>query len=243
MQQTSGPAPPTGYWTFYHAVASTQLAAWLPDSPATVLDLSSSAGNAAQIAALGHYVVRVVDSPSHAPAHKRVSIVVADSAWPTFLADQAVDAIVAERLSGFLATEAAIEDVARVMRPGGRLLLRVDSLLRGMATLAEQSCWAELSDVPSAEVVLVPSPDGTITRCFSPEQLHEALTGAGLDVEWIRPRTVLSPSIVERALQANPHALPELVRAELSLEPDRAGDTAGIHLVASARRPLLPPPV
>lgn len=238
MQQTSGPAPPPGYWTFYHAVASTQLAAWLPEHPATVLDLSGSASNSAQIAALGHHVIRVVDSPSHGPAHERVALVVADTTWPAFLADQAVDAVVAEQMSGFLATEAAIEDAARVMRPGGRLLLRVDSLVQGMSRLAEQSCWAELSDVPSAEVVLVPSPDGTITRCFSPEQLHEALVDAGLDVEWIRPRTVLSASIVERALRADPNALSRLVRTELSLEPDLAGEAAGIHLVASARRPL-----
>lgn len=242
VQRTSGPAALPGYPTFYHAVASTQLAAWLPERPATVLDVSSSADNAAQIAALGHTVIRVVDSPGHAPAHERVSIVVADSAWPSFLADRAVDAIVAERLSGFLATEAAIEDVARVLRPGGRLLLRVDSLVRGMSKLAEQSCWAQLSDVPSAEVVLVPAPDGTITRCFSPEQLHETLTEAGLEVEWIRPRTVLSPSTVEHALRANPHALPELVRTELSIEPDGAEEAAGMHLVASARRPVVPRP-
>lgn len=242
MQQTNEPAPLPGYWTFYHAVASTQLMAWLPERPAMVLDLSGSATNATRIADAGHYVIRVADRPDHEPVHRRVSVVVADGAWPAFLADAAVDAIVAEQLSGFLATEAAIEDVARVVRPGGRLLLRVDSLLRGLSRLAEQSCWAQLVDVPSAEVVLVPAPDGTISRCFSPEQLHEALTDAGLEVEWIRPRTVLSPSIVEAALRADPGALPRLVRTELSLEPGRTGETAGIHLVASARRPLASDP-
>ncbi|MQA83963.1 MAG: methyltransferase type 11 [Streptosporangiales bacterium] len=240
------------YWRFYNEVASAQLATWLPKLPGRVLDLSETHRFAAQVAASGHHVIRVVDevapetttgTDATGGAHRgrrdgQVSLVVADRAWPTFLGDESVDAVVAEQLSGCLATESVIEGVVRVMRPGGRLLLRVDSLILGMSRLAEQNCWAELSDVPSAEVVLVPSPDGTITRCFSPEQLDEALTEAGLEVEWIRPRTVLSPSIVESALQADPGALSQLVEAELELEPERTGETAGIHLVACARRPL-----
>ena len=38
----------------------------------------------------------------------------------------------------------------------------------GMAILAEQHRWAHLTDLPHAEVVLIPWPDGTITRCFGP---------------------------------------------------------------------------
>jgi hypothetical protein len=131
-------------------------------------------------------------------------------------------------------TESAVSEIARVLRPGGRVLLSVDSLTLGMALLAEQKRWAHLSDVPSAEVLLVPWPDGTITRCFWGDQLRELLSDAGLEVEWIRPRTALSPSTVEHVLTTTPRALSRLVRTELSA-PVR-DDSLGIHLLASARR-------
>jgi hypothetical protein len=106
----------------------------------------------------------------------------------------------------------------------------------GMAILAEQNCWAQLSDVPSAEVVLVPWPDGTITRCFWSEQLRELLAEAGLEVEWIRPRTTLSPSTVDHILANDPRGLARLVRTEMAAP---VGDeSVGIHLIASARRPM-----
>jgi hypothetical protein len=113
----------------------------------------------------------------------------------------------------------------------------VDSLIAGRARLADQERWAELADVPLADVVLVPGVDGTITRCFWPEELRTLLTDAGLEVEWVRPRTVLSAEAVERALSADPGQLGPLVRAEITLAQEREGDAHGVHLVASARRP------
>ncbi|XVQ12886.1 methyltransferase domain-containing protein [Spirillospora sp. CA-255316] len=162
--------------------------------------------------------------------------VIADSGALGFLTDACVDAVVAENrvLSRHLVTEAAVAEIARVLRPGGRVLLSVDSLTLGMALLAEQNCWAHLSDVPSAEVLLVPWPDGTMTRCFWAEQLRELLADAGLEVEWIRPRTVLSPSTVEHVLSSSPRALPRLVRTELNAPLN--DDSLGVHLLASARR-------
>ncbi|MGW4800109.1 class I SAM-dependent methyltransferase, partial [Nonomuraea sp. NPDC004297] len=85
-------------------------------------------------------------------------------------------------------------------------------------------------------VMLVPWPDGSITRCFSSGQLRELLIGAGLEVEWMRPRTVLSPSTVDHVLSSDARALNYLVRTELEAQPND-DDTVGIHLVASARRP------
>ncbi|MEU6039459.1 methyltransferase domain-containing protein [Actinomadura sp. NPDC047616] len=162
--------------------------------------------------------------------------VIADSGSLACLRDASVDAVVAEdrALSRHLVTESTVAEIARVLRPGGRVLLSVDSLTLGMALLAEQSRWAHLSDVPSAEVLLVPWPDGTITRCFWVDQLRELLTDAGLEVEWIRPRTALSPSTVEHVLAGTPRALARLVRTELSA-PVR-DDSLGVHLLASARR-------
>ncbi|WP_344589867.1 methyltransferase [Actinomadura vinacea] len=162
---------------------------------------------------------------------------IGDSGALGFLTDGCVDAVIAENrvLSRHLVTEAAVAEIARVLRPGGRVLLSVDSLTLGMALLAEQNCWAHLSDVPSAEVLLVPWPDGTITRCFWAEQLRELLADAGLEVEWIRPRTVLSPSTVEHVLSGSPRALPRLVRTELNAPLN--DDSLGVHLLASARRP------
>ena len=106
-----------------------------------------------------------------------------------------------------------------MLRPGGQLLACVDSLVLGMSILAEQHHWAELTDLPQAEVVLMPWPDGRITRCFGPEQLSDLLAEAGLEVSWIRPRTVLSPSMVDHVLRREPSAIMRLVRAELAARP------------------------
>ena len=70
-----------------------------------------------------------------------------------------------------------------MLRPGGQVLACVDSLTFGMAVLAEQHRWPHLVDVPNADVVLIPWPDGTITRCYGAEQLRELFTGGGLEVE------------------------------------------------------------
>ena len=66
-----------------------------------------------------------------------------------------------------------------MLRPGGRVLACVDSLMLGMAVLAEQHHWAHLVDLPHAEVVLVPWPDGTITRCYGLDQARELFAGRG----------------------------------------------------------------
>jgi len=229
------------YWTFYWAVAAAQLTRWLPRRPARILDVSGPRARCAQqAAAAGHKVIEVVDAahgqaePYHLAGGPRR--VVAETRTLGFLTDGSVDAVIAENrmLSRHLVTESTVSEIARVLTPGGRLLLSVDSLMLGMAILAEQNHWAQLSDVPSAEVVLVPWPDGTISRCFWADQLRELLADAGLEVEWIRSRTVLSPSTVDHVLSADPRALPRLVQTELTAP--LGDESVGIHLVASAKR-------
>jgi SAM-dependent methyltransferase len=232
------------YWTFYRAVADAQLTRWLPRRPSRVLDVSGGHGHSAgHAAAAGHAVLEVRDpehsgrpAPGAALEHRAGGTVpvIGDSGRLGYLADASVDAVIAENrvLSRHLATETTIAEIARVLRPGGRVLLCVDSLTLGMALLAERNYWAHLSDVPSAEVVLVPWPDGTITRSFSAHQLRELLADAGLEVEWIRPRTALSPSTVEHVLAESPRALPRLVRTELNAR--QSDESLGIHLLASA---------
>jgi SAM-dependent methyltransferase len=237
---------PTGhdssYWTFYWAVAAAQLARWLPRRPSRILDISGALGRcAAQAAAAGHTVVEVRERPLDRQRRSRgVLPVVADAASLGFLPKGCFDAVVAEgrMLSRHLVTEDVVTEIARVLRPGGRVLLSVDSLVLGMAVLAEQKRWAHLSDVPRSEVLLVPWPDGSITRCFGTEQLRELLADGGLELEWIRPRTALSPSTVEHVLGANPRALPRLVRAELTAPMGE--EPVGIHLLASAVKSASP---
>jgi hypothetical protein len=106
----------------------------------------------------------------------------------------------------------------------------------GLAHLASHGRWAELADVPAADVVLVPNDDGTMFRCFGPDELGQLLNAAGLDVEWIRPRTVLAEETVVRALQLDPAQLPSLVTTELALSARRQGESIGARLVASARK-------
>jgi SAM-dependent methyltransferase len=160
----------------------------------------------------------------------RLSTVTADGTGLQFLPDGCADGVIAEdrTLSLRLAAEDLVAEIARVLRPGGQVLACVDSLTYGMAVLAEQHRWPHLVDVPNADVVLIPWPDGTITRCYGAEQLRELFTGAGLEVSWIRPRTVLSPQTVSYLLARDPSKFGELVSAELHA---RADDSVGTHLI------------
>jgi hypothetical protein len=162
--------------------------------------------------------------------------VIADSSRLTFLGDGCADGVIADdrALSVHLAAEGMIAEIARVLRPAGRVLACVDSLVLGMAVLADQHRWAHLVDLPNAEVVLVPWPDGTITRCFGPDQARELFSGAGLRVNWIRSRTVFSESVVMHWLRRDPGGLPKLVRAELAARSD---ESLGAQLVISASKP------
>jgi len=166
----------------------------------------------------------------------RIFPLIADASRLSFLPDNCADGIIAEdrALSTHLGAEALIADVARVLRPGGRVLACVDSLVLGMAVLAGQRHWPHLVDLPHAEVVLVPWPDGTITRCYGPEQARELFGGAGLLVNWIRPRTVFAESMVTHALAEDPASLARLVRAELAAASD---ESLGAQLVISACKP------
>ncbi|HUY48910.1 MAG TPA: methyltransferase domain-containing protein [Streptosporangiaceae bacterium] len=253
----------TAYWRFQRAVAATQLQAWLPPRGRILVDISGpQASWAAQAAASGYAVVQVMPQPANLrelpavqpPALRgltrrrgavgRLAPVVADSANLSFLADGSVDGVIADdgALSRHLMAEDVAAEIARVLRPGGQLLACVDSLVLGMSILAEQHHWAQLSDLPRAEVVLVPWPDGRITRCFGPEQLSDLLTEAGLEVSWIRPRTVLSPSMVDHVLRKDPRAIMRLVRAELAAGAEGSAaaggnESFGIFLLAAARKP------
>jgi len=252
------PGSLAGYWRFQRAVARAQLAAWLPAAGGLLVDISGPDASApAQAADRGHTVIRVLAAapaaaPSAGPHRARpgrprrgtIVPVTADPASLAFLADGSADGVIAEEgaLSRQLMTEDLAAEIARVLRPGGQLLASVDSLVLGMAMLAEQRRWAHLTDLVHAEVVLIPWPDGTITRCFGVSQLTELLAEAGLEVGWVRPRTVLSPSMVDHVLRRDPSAITRLVRAELAACQDREGgpipaESFGISLVAAARKP------
>ena len=240
---------PPAYRLFREAVARAQLAAWLPRERHVLVDVSGPYAPSAELAAqAGHTVLRVMDNwpdgrvprrPKAAPARPsaagRIFRLVADSARLSFLADGCADGVIADdrALSTHLAAETMVAEIARVLRPAGRVLACVDSLVLGMAVLAHQNHWAHLVDLPHAEVVLVPWPDGTITRCYGPDQARELFTGAGLEVNWIRPRTVFSESVVSHVLRSDPAGLPGLVRAELAAGSD---ESLGAQLVISARK-------
>jgi hypothetical protein len=165
----------------------------------------------------------------------RLRAVAADATGLEFLADGCAAGVIAEdrALSRRLAAEPLVAEIARVLRPGGQVLACVDSLTLGMAVLAEQHRWSHLKDVPNADVVLVPWPDGTITRCYGAEQLHELFTSSGLEVSWIRPRTVFSPRTVSYLLARDPGSFGKLVTAELRARSD---DSVGAQLITCARR-------
>jgi SAM-dependent methyltransferase len=231
---------------FLVAVARHQLDEWLPTVPSTILDLSAGIPEALDLMVERNHTVIHAESapppPARGPARSgaagRLWTVAADVRAFDWLGDDTVDAVVAEGAvwSKAVAIEVTLDEVRRVLRPGGGLLLSVDSLVAGLARLADQERWAELADVPSADVVLVPEPDESISRCFWPEELHGLLSAAGFEVEWVRPRTVLTEQAVVRALVDDRHRLPSLVTTELALATRRQGESVGARLVASARK-------
>jgi hypothetical protein len=235
------------YWLFHEAVARAQLAAWLPRGHRVLVDISGPRAATAELAArAGHRVIRVMDDWPGVPAsqraagvprgkHDRIFRLIGDSSQLSFLPDGCADGVIADdrALSTHLAAETMMAEIARVLRPAGRVLACVDSLVLGMAVLADQHHWAHLVDLPHAEVVLVPWPDGTITRCYGPDQARELFSGAGLAVKWIRPRTVFSESMVTHVLRRDPASLPRLVSAELAARSD---ESLGAQLVISARK-------
>jgi SAM-dependent methyltransferase len=240
--------PAADYARFHAAVARAQLKAWLPSGQARIVDISGPGATAAEVAAAaGHTVLRVIGPgvrPPPAAGGGTLRAVEADGFGLEFLADGCADGIIAEdgALSRHLMAEDLAAEIVRVLRPGGELLACVDSLVLGMAILAEQHHWAHLTDLPHAEVVLIPWPDGTVTRCFGVTQLYDLLTDAGLEVISIRPRTVLSPSTVDHVLRQQPGAMARLVRAEIQAGQDpvtgaSADEAFGISLVATARKP------
>ena len=259
VAQDAGPAD---YPRFHAAVALAQLTSWLPTAPQLLIDISGPGSRAAEAAVrAGHNVLRVIDRASPpetagpgppadfaggAPVGQRASgnggrqggrlvTVTAEGGGLEFLADGCADGVIAEdrTLSLRLAAEDLVTEIARVLRPGGRVLACVDSLTFGMAVLAEQHRWPHLVDVPNADVVLIPWPDGTITRCYGAEQLGELFTGGGLEVSWIRPRTVFSPQTVSYLLTRDPTRFRALVNAELRAQAD---DSVGTQLVTCAVR-------
>jgi len=248
--QDTGPA--TDYSRFYGAVAQAQLTAWLAElghrgvvprgqAEPAIIDISGPAARAAEVAVnAGHTVLRVVEPGSPAPAVTGYGAagpraVIADGTGLEFLADGCACGVIAEdgTLSRRLAAEALVSEIARVLRPGGLVLACVDSLNRGMAVLAEQHRWPHLIDVPNADVVLVPWPDGSITRCYGAEHLRELFTGSGLEVNWIRPRTVFSPLTVSYLLARYKRSFDRLVAAELGA---RCDDSVGAQLVVCAAK-------
>ncbi len=250
----------TAYSRFRAAVAQAQFDLWLAELArqaaagpgdgagprgrrCRVIDISGpGAGNrAAELAALaGHAVVRVLPPGGHDAAaclpprhHARLRAVTAEGGGLEFLASGSADAVIAEdrTLSRSLAAETLVSEIARVLRPGGRVLASVDSLTLGMSVLARQHHWPHLADLPRADVVLVPWPDGTITRCYGAEQLRELFAGSGFEVSWIRSRTFFARTTVSYLLSRDPGSFKRLLRAELRARGD---DALGDELVISA---------
>ncbi len=239
------------YEAFGATVTLHQLARWLPSEPTPVLDVSLPLTQYLYghdyrvsdiVAAAGHQALTVAravgDLPSGPVPHPTVA---ADPRSLPWVKDGSFGGVVAEgaALSACLAAEDTVYDIARILRPGGRLLASADSLVHGLASLAEQHRWPELADTRDADVVLVPDPDhaDAITRCFAPDELRELLELAGLEVEWIRPRTVLPAAAVRETLLADQNALGDLVASELQLAEAHEGESLGAQLVVSARKP------
>jgi hypothetical protein len=240
------------YDAFCAAVTLRQLSQWLPLNPSLVLNLSKPLPAAPTsspdsrinevVTSAGHEAVVVIRDPLEIELGPyKQPVVVADTRSLGWAREASVDLVLAEggALSDCLAAEDTFADVARILRPGGRVLASALSLTNGLSRLAEQNRWPELADAPAADVMLVPDTDrpGSFTRCFGPDELRELLTGAGLEVDWIRSRTVLPAAAVRQTLAANPGALGDLVINELNLADAHEGESHGAYLIVSGRKP------
>jgi hypothetical protein len=240
------------YDVFCAAVALQQLAQWLPLGPGLVLDLSRSLPAPPPtyrddrindvVTSAGHRLVVVARDPVDIDfGPYKHPVVVGDARSLAWVRSESIDIVIAEgaALSDCLAAEDTLLDIARVLRPGGTLLASAVSLTSGLSQLAEQNRWPELADAPAADVMLVPDliHDGTYIRCFGPVELRELVAGAGIEVEWIRSRSVLPAAAVRQTLAANPAALKDLVLNELGLADEHEGESHGGRLIVSARKP------
>jgi hypothetical protein len=251
----------TSYERFLNAVVRAQLAAWLPESRSRLLDISlqdrtrGSIDLSSRMARCGHDVIRAIDvrdvagvdgaavQPpglvvAGADPMPAVSYVAGDIRALDCFRSESVDGLVAEgsALSSALAIEATLEQAARLVRPGGRLLLSVDSLHFGLARLAEQHRWPELANAGQSDVVLVPNVDGGYSRCFGPDELREVATEAGFDVEWVRARTLIPPDVIRYAVTHDANVLGDLIASELHLSQQREDEPLGMYLALSATR-------
>jgi hypothetical protein len=247
----------TSYERFLSAVVRAQLAAWLPESRSRLLDISrqdrtrGSIDLSSRMARCGHDVIRAIDVSgvgaavpppglvvAGADPMPAVSYVAGDVRALDWFRSESVDGLVAEgsALSSALAIEATLEQAARLVRPGGRLLLSVDSLHFGLARLAEQHRWPELANAGQSDVVLVPTVDGGYSRCFGPDELREVATGAGFDVEWVRARTLIPPDVISYAVTHDANVLSDLIASELHLSQQREDEPLGMYLALSATR-------
>jgi SAM-dependent methyltransferase len=135
-KQDAGPA--ADYLRFHAAVTHAQLTGWLPADSRFLIDISGPGARSAEVAACaGHSVLRVIDpgtprapAPNSYEASGRLSTVTADSSGLEFLPDCCADGVIAENraLSLRLAAEEVAAEIARVLKPGGRLLITVPFL-------------------------------------------------------------------------------------------------------------------
>jgi hypothetical protein len=239
------------YEVFCAAVALRQLEQWLPAMPSLVLDLSRQLPDSPTardgrvsdvVMSAGHHALLVVRDPLDIDfGPYKQPVVIGDPRSLSWVREDSVDVVLAEggALSDCLAAEDTLADIARILRPGGQVLASAASLTSGLSQLAEQRRWPELADAPAADVMLVPDPrhPGSFSRCFGPDELRELLASAGLEIDWIRSRTVLPAAAVRQTLTANPEKLADLVINELSLADAHEGESHGAFLTVSGRKP------
>jgi S-adenosylmethionine-dependent methyltransferase len=214
-----------------------------------VVDAGGGTGGfAVPLAAAGHRVTVVDPSPdSLAALQRRVAeggladLVVGKqgdlSDLPDLVAPGSADLVLCHSVLEVVDDPAeALAAVAGVLRPGGRLSLLVAN--RAAAVLARA-----LAGHPDEAARVLTDPDGRwgphdgVRRRFTPEQLEELVSAAGLEVEQVHGVRVVADLVPSAVLDAEPGAAAALLALERALS-DRSPfrDVATqLHLLAVRR--------
>jgi SAM-dependent methyltransferase len=136
--------------------------------------------------------------------------------------------------------QAAVRELARVVRPGGTVLSSVDARLPALRWLPDKEDLSAVGRLLETGDIVMPTqnPDfGYQIHAFTPAELSAAFAAAGLEPLRIIGKTVIA-HLLPGYRSDDPAVRQQLVEMELRHNEDPALLPAASHLEIAARKPL-----